>query len=99
MIPILRKTRRFTVAGMAAGTLVTAGLVGQLATHQDKSAAAKVTPSQQASTGSSSPTASSSADSSSGSSGSSSSSSGSYSSVPSVNAGGTGGPDSNTRGS
>ncbi len=92
MIPILRKTRRFTVAGMAAGTLVTAGLVGQLATHQDKSAAAKVTPSQQVSTSNSSPTAGSST-------GSSTGSSGSYSSVPSVNSGGNGGSDSNTRGS
>lgn len=89
MIPILRSTRRFTVAGLAAGTLVTAGLVGQLALHQGNSSAGNTVPTQQTtvSTGSAS------------SSSASSSTSTSYTQVPSVGSGGSGGSDSNTRGS
>lgn len=91
MIPILRSTRGFTVAGLAAGTLVTAGLVGQLALHQDNSAVGKTVPTQQAttSTGAASSSASS----------ASSSKSTSYSQVPAVHSAGTSSSDSNTRGS
>lgn len=97
MIPILRRTRRFTVAGLAAGTLVTGGLVGQLALHQHGSATSGNLPSQQPSAGATS--SSSSASSSASASSSTSSRDGSYNRVPPVNNGSRGGSDSNTRGS
>lgn len=93
MIPILRRTRHLTVAGMAAGTLVTAGLVGQLATQQSHHASGTTVPAQTA-TGGGSATASPSA-----SSAQSSQSDNSYRPVPSVTDGGNGGADTTTRGS
>ena len=83
---------------MAAGTLLTAGLVGQLAVQGDNNPASGTTvPSAPASSASNSGAAGSSASSSS--SASSKSSAPSYGQMPSVNDGGNGGTDSNTRGS
>lgn len=102
MLPILRRTRHLAVAGMAAGTLLTAGLVGQLAVLGDNNPASGTTvPSAPASSASNSGAAGSSASSSASASSSTSSKSSAptYGQVPSVNDGGNGGTDSNTRGS
>ncbi|MBB2890290.1 hypothetical protein [Flexivirga oryzae] len=95
MIPIVRRTRHLTVAGMAVGALVTGGLVGQLALHQQNSAGTTV-PSQQPSTSTSSPSSSQSQSDSQSSSGNDNS----YAQVPQVQSGDNGGGvDGTTRGS
>lgn len=93
MNPILRTTRRFTVAGLAAGALATTGLVGQLALGHHSATTGTTVRSQQSSSSGSSSTPSSSTS-------SSSSRGSSYTQVPAVNSGGnSGGTDTNTRGS
>lgn len=87
------------MAGIAAGTLVTAGLVGELALQHDAAAAGTTIPSSQATTPTSSVGSSSASSSSSSATSSSSSASKSYGSVPAVQNGGNGGSDSNSRGS
>jgi len=97
VIPIVRRTRNLTMTGMAVGTLLTGGLVGQLALHQHNAAGTTV-PTDRPSASTSAPAGSQEQSGSEAQSGSKGDDS--FNQVPPVQSGGNGGGvDGTTRGS